>query len=122
MALLPEAPSLKLGDVTVYAKTVSLRVASTCLSVSCPVCGHETAGSRSRYRRALADQLRDDRSVRLLLQVRESRCSESRRPRRIFAERLASVVEPYARKTACLLEDLRLVGFALGGEGGTRLL
>jgi hypothetical protein len=40
----------------------------------------------------------------------------------LLAERLASVVEPYARKTTRLHEILRLVGFALGGEGGARLL
>lgn len=32
------------------------------------------------------------------------------------------MVEPYARKTTRLHEILRLVGFALGGEGGARLL
>jgi hypothetical protein len=32
------------------------------------------------------------------------------------------MVEPYARKTTRLHEILRLVGFALGGEPGTRLL
>jgi transposase len=60
--------------------------------------------------------------VRLSLLVRRFRCSAPECPRRIFAERLASVVEPYARKTTRLHEILRLVGFALGGEGGARLL
>ena len=32
------------------------------------------------------------------------------------------MVEPYARKTMRLQEILRVVGFALGGEGGARLL
>jgi hypothetical protein len=41
--LLPEAPGLKLEDVAIDAKTVSLSVASTRPS-SYPVCGHETAG------------------------------------------------------------------------------
>ena len=53
--------------------------------------------------------------------MRRFRCPEPSCPRRIFAERLPSVVEPYARKTVRLEEILLLVGFALGGEAGARL-
>ena len=120
--LLPKAPGLKLQDVAIDARTVSVSVASTCPSVACPVCGHESARLHSHYRRALADLPWGGRSVRLSLRVRRFRCACSGCPRRIFAERLPSVVEPYARKTTRLREVLRLVGFALGGEGGTRLL
>ncbi|HEV8044268.1 MAG TPA: ISL3 family transposase, partial [Rubrobacter sp.] len=56
------------------------------------------------------------------MRVRRFRCTDAGCPRRIFAERLPSVVEPYARKTTRLHEILRLVGFALGGQGGARLL
>ncbi len=59
--------------------------------------------------------------MRLSLKVRRLRCSERHCPRKIFAERLPSVVEPYARKTTRLREVLLLVGFALGGEAGARL-
>ena len=58
----------------------------------------------------------------LSLRVRHFRCSDPRCPRRVFAERLPSVVELYARKTARLREILLRVGFALGGEGGARLV
>ena len=122
MALLPKAPGLKLQDVAIDAKTVSLSVASTCPSVACPVCGRESARLHSHYRRTLADLPWGGRSVRLSVRVRRLRCSESGCPRRIFAERLASVVEPYARKTTRLRAVLRLVGFAMGGEAGARLL
>lgn len=70
----------------------------------------------------MADLAWAGRSVRLSLLVRRFRCFAPECPRRIFAERLASVVEPYARKTTRLQEILRLVGFAMGGEGGARLL
>jgi hypothetical protein len=42
--------------------------------------------------------------------------------RRAPGFRLASVAQPYARKTTRLHELLRLVGFVLGGEGGARPL
>lgn len=122
MTLLPEVPGLRLENLAIDAETVSLSVASTRPSASCPVCGQKTARLHSHYRRTVADLPWAGRSVRLSLLVRRFRCSAPECPRRIFAERLASVVEPYARKTTRLQEILRLVGFALGGEGGARLL
>ena len=122
MSLLPKATGLKLQDVAINAEMVSLSVESTCPSVCCPVCGQETARLHSRYLRTLTDLPWGGRSVRLSLRVRRFRCTDAGCPRRIFAERLPSVVEPYARKTTRLREILRLVGFALGGEGGARLL
>lgn len=62
------------------------------------------------------------RLVRLLLRTRRFRCSRPECPRRIFAERLPDLVDPYARKTVRLHEVLELVGFALGGEAGARLI
>src|SRR3954462_9361118 len=122
MSLLPEAQGLQLENVAIDTTTVSLSVASTRPSASCPVCGQKTARLHSHYRRTVADLPWGGRSVRLSLLVRRFRCSAPKCPRRIFTERLASVVEPYARKTTRLHEILRLVGFALGGEGGARLL
>ena len=122
MTLLPKAPGLRLQDVAINAEMVSLSVESTCPSAACPACGQKTARLHSHYLRTLADLPWGGRSVRLSLRVRRFRCSRSECPRKIFAERLPSVVEPYARKTRRLHEILELFGFALGGEGGTRLL
>ena len=69
-----------------------------------------------RLRSAVGRALRSS-----FLRVRRFRCANTSCPHRIFAERLPSVVEPYARKTARLSEILELVGFALGGEAGARL-
>src|SRR5215213_1164258 len=122
MTLLPKAPSLKLRDVSIDAEMVSFSVESTCPSAACPLCGRRTARLHSRYLRTLADLAWGGRSVRLSLRVRRFRCTDSGCPRKIFAERLPSFVEPYARKTRRLHEILELFGFALGGEGGARLL
>jgi transposase len=121
--LLPEVPGLRLEDTFIDADTVSLTLASTSLPVACPVCGHATARLHSHYRRAVADLPWSGRRVRLLLSVRKFRCSRLGCPRRIFTERLPSLAEPYARKTARLREEiLKLVGFALSGEAGARLI
>lgn len=122
MTLLPKAPGLKLADVAIDAEMVSLSVESTCPSATCSLCGRRTTSLHSHYRRTLTDLPWGARSVRLSLRVRRFRCSCSDCPRRIFAEHLPDLVEPYARKTTRLREVLQLVGFALGGEGGARLL
>lgn len=121
MTLLPKA-GLRLENIAVDAESVSLFVESACPSVACPVCGRETARLHSHYRRTLTDLPWSGRSVRLSLRVRRLRCPFPECPRRIFAERLPDLAEPYARKTPRLREILRLVGFALGGEAGTRLI
>ena len=66
----------------------------------------------------MADLPWSGRRVRMLLSVRKFRCPRIECPRRIFTERLPSLVEPYARKTARLHEVLKLVGIALSGEAG----
>ena len=42
--------------------------------------------------------------------------------RQIFTERLPTVVAPYVRRTARLTDVFTLIGFALGGEAGKRLV
>src|SRR5829696_4006983 len=54
MSLLPKVSGLQLKNVAIDAKTVSLSVASTRLSASCPLCGHKTARLHSHYRRTVA--------------------------------------------------------------------
>jgi len=122
LTLLPKIPGLRLEDTFIDADTVLLTLASTSLPVACPLCGHTTARLHSHYRRSVADLPWSGRRVRLLLSVRKFRCPRIGCPRRIFTERLPSLVEPYARKTARLHEILKLVGFALSCEAGARLI
>jgi transposase len=122
MSLLPKTPGLRLENTAIDTHTLSLTIASTCPSGTCPVCKHQTSRLHSHYQRTLADLPWGGRSVCLALRLRRFRCPEPSCPRRIFTERLPSLVEPYARKTTRLYEILRLVGFALGGEAGARLV
>jgi transposase len=122
MSLLPKVPGLKLEDVVIDAGSVSLVLVSTSLPVACPVCAQKTVSLHSHYWRTVADLPWSGRRVRLVLEVRKFRCPHRECPRRIFTERLPDLVEPYARKTVRLHEVLELVGFALGGEAGARLL
>jgi len=122
MTLLPRSPGLRIENIAVEAETVLLSVASTCPSASCPVCENSSDRLHSHYLRTVTDLPWGGRCVRLSLRARRFRCSDPRCSRKIFAERLPSVVEPYARKTVRLREILLLVGLALGGEAGARLV
>lgn len=119
--LLPKFSGLKLEDIAIDAETVSLRVGSTQPTATCPACGRESGKLHSHYERTVSDVPWAGRVVRMYLRVRRFRCANRECPRRIFAERLPSVVEPYARRTVRLREILLLVGFVLGREAGARL-
>ncbi len=70
----------------------------------------------------MADLPWGGRRVRLLLGVRKFRCPHPGCSYQVFTERVPDLVVPYARKTVRLHEVLELVGFALGGEAGARLI
>ena len=61
-------------------------------------------------------------AVRLELHVRRFFCANPECERQIFTERLPTVVAPYARRTTRLTDVFILIGFALGGEAGKRLV
>jgi hypothetical protein len=61
-------------------------------------------------------------AVRLELHVRRFFCSNKECTQQIFTERLPTVVAPYARRTTRLTDVFTLIGFALGGEAGARLV
>ncbi len=122
MTLLPKSSGVRLEDTFIEADSVSLTLVSTLLPVACPVCDQKTTRLHSHYGRTVTDLPWSARRVRLFLRVRKFRCPQKECPRRIFTERLPDLVESYARKTVRLHEVLELVGFALGGEAGARLI
>jgi transposase len=76
----------------------------------------------SRYGRTLADLPWLGVAVSVQLTVRRFVCGNADCIRRVFGERLPGIVAPYARRTARLSEAFELIGFALGGEAGARVL
>jgi transposase len=61
-------------------------------------------------------------AVRLVLHTRRFFCLNPECGRKIFTERLPNVVAPYAHRTLRLTEVFTLIGFALGGQAGKRLM
>ena len=86
------------------------------------MCQGRSEKVHSHYVRLLADLPWMGCAVRLELHVRRFFCSSKECTRRIFTERLPSVMAPYARRTLRLTDVFTLIGFALGGEAGKRLV
>jgi transposase len=120
--LLPQAPGLQVVNVALTAHDLALDLAMTCATMPCPDCNQPSTRIHSHYHRSLTDLPWAGRTVRIALAVRTFFCTTRSCPRRIFVERLPTLVAPYARKTVRLTDVLRLVGFALGGEAGARLV
>lgn len=87
----------------------------------CPCCGHRTRRVHSHYMRRLTDLPWQGRVVEIRLHARRFRCADPQCPRRIFTERLPETVQPKARRTVRLGENQMAIGFAVGGEPGSRL-
>ena len=91
-------------------------------TANCPCCGVAASRRQSAYSRTLADLPWQGVPAFVRLVVRRFWCDNPACPRAIFAERVPTLARPYARKTQRLLAVLTQFGFALGGEGGRRLL
>ena len=87
----------------------------------CPLCGSAATRIHSRYQRRLADLPSAGQPVRFLLSVRKFFCDMPTCPRKIFAERLASFIAPWARVTTRLFQMVQIIGLATGGRLGVRV-
>ena len=119
-ALLPDSSNLQLEHASIEPDQLVLAVAATQAEAVCPLCSLPATRIQSRYTRTLADLPWASQSVSLQLLVRRFFCLNPSCARKIFTERLPTVVRPYARRTIRLHEHLVETAFALGGEAGAR--
>ncbi|HSH79847.1 MAG TPA: ISL3 family transposase [Herpetosiphonaceae bacterium] len=121
--LLPTSAHLHVDalEFDATAPTLNLTVTSIQSALRCPHCHQAATRVHSRYVRTLADLPWAHLPVRLQLQVRTLFCGTPTCPRRIFTERLPSLVAPWARRTTRLADRQRHTGLAVGGAAGARL-
>jgi len=119
--LLADPAAIRLTHIVSADKSLTLVVSAGRRSAACPQCGCASVRVHSCYLRRVADLPWHGIAIRLELHTRRFFCVNEVCQRRIFCERLPSVVAAYARKTARLISALELIGFALGGEAGARL-
>jgi transposase len=118
--LLPDRSKLRLEQASIEPNQLVLTVATTQTQALCPLCSQAATRIQSRYTRTLADLPWASQSVSLRLLIRRFFCFNHSCARKVFTERLPSVVLPYARRTNRLREHLLETAFALGGEAGAR--
>lgn len=120
--LLPDPTCLHLKLLDASSTTITAVVITTSEEAECPLCHRYSTRIHSRYERAVADLPWMGCAVRMALHVRRFFCCNPECARQIFTERLPTVVAPYARRTTRLTDVFTLIGFALGGEAGKRLV
>jgi transposase len=120
-ALLPPTCPVHLDAVTVESATLDLQITTTAPSACCPLWAAPSATVHSRYHRHLTDLPWGSLSVRIRLTVRKFVCRHATCIRRIFTERLPTLVAVSARRTCRLVAALQAIGIALGGHAGARL-
>jgi transposase len=121
-ALLPDPTCLHLLQLEAEGRMITATVTTTAPQARCPLCACSSEKVHSRYIRVLADLPWMSCAVRLELHARRFFCLNPDCQRKIFVERLPHVVAPYAHQTLRLAEVFTLIGFALGGEAGKRLV
>jgi transposase len=118
--LLADPTSIRLQKIIQHASSLTLVVRAKRSQAECPRCHRLSSRIHSYYTRSAADLPWHGVAVRLELRARRFRCRNSLCTKRIFCERLPRVVAHYGRKTARLDDALRLIGYLLGGEAGSR--
>lgn len=87
----------------------------------CPECCEKSYSRHSNYMRKLLDLPWAGIPVRIDLIVNKYYCKNADCSRKIFTERFGEKLKPYARRTLRLTNHLSQIGYALGGNGGSRL-
>jgi len=100
---------------------ITLTGRTTSPTASCPCCGTASSHVQSRYMRTLRDLPSHGYPVRLILQVRRFFCRKSTCARKMFAERLPELCQPYAQRSKRLQEALCRLGLAAGGQAGAEI-
>ena len=109
---LPLPEGLVIGQVEISEAQLTVEVISTQPFACCPGCGNPSEHIHCQYQRTVHDVPCGGRKVVLRLRVRKFVCRSSTCPRKVFAERLAEMVQPWARVSNRLLEELQAVGLA----------
>jgi hypothetical protein len=119
--VLPTGAALTLRNVVTTADEVVVEAEGQG-SACCPGCGQRSQARHSRYWRTLKDVAAHGRSVQLRVRVSRWRCHNPQCDTAIFAERLPGVAALHARHTDRFGHVVHLIGHALGGRAGERLL
>jgi len=117
----PQLKHFHLDDIDITDGTMSISATAQTASARCPLCGRRSRSVHSWYARTVSDLPVSRTVVVLHLRVRRFFCRVLSCPRRIFTERLPTLVAPHGRWSQGLRAAVQQIGFSLGGEAGARL-
>lgn len=121
LALIPISNSVDLLSLKEEADHFLLKLTTRSSSAGCPECGKESHSRHSSYTRTLLDLPWAGIAVNVNLTVGKYYCKNEDCDRKIFTERFGDQLPPYARRTDRLNKHLNKIGYALGGNGGSKL-
>src|SRR5438045_9722597 len=114
---LPLPEGLVIGQVEISEAQLTVEVISTQPFACCPGCGNPSEAVHCQYQRTVHDVPCGGRRVVLRLSVRKFFCRTATCQRKVFAERLPDLVQPWARISHRLLERLKAIGRAASADG-----
>ncbi len=118
---LPLPEGMVIDQVQIAETQLTVIAISTQPQAACPGCGRPSEHVHSHYQRTVNDVPCGGRSIVLRLCVRKFFCRTATCPRKVFAERLPDLVQPWARVSNRLLEELKAIGLAASAEVSERL-
>lgn len=118
---LPLPEGMIIGQVEITEAQLKVEVISTQPFARCPECGSPSDHVHCQYQRTVHDVPCGGRRIVLQLSVRKFFCRVPTCPRKVFAERLPDLVQPWARVSNRLLEELKALGLAASAEVNERL-
>ena len=116
-----DLPGLHVVAVEMTPAHLTITVAAEASMAVCPQCHARCQRVHSGYTRTVLDLRWGPRTVTLILHVRRFFCDIKACLRKIFTERLPTIVAPYARRTIRMRQELEALAFELGGEAGARV-
>ncbi len=120
--VVPDPAVVTLEEIVADDSRITLVVRTRRERACCPLCGAPASRVHSQYTRQLQDLPCQGLAVNLRLQTRRWFCDNPRCERRVFTERLPTVVRPHGRRTARLATIVLVFGVAVGGAPAARLL
>lgn len=120
--LWPDELQFSIDKVEMENETMVISVTATNEKGICPHCQAVSENIHSYYQRHPADIPLAGYTVCLDITVPRFFCDNENCEATTFAERMPSLIEPYAHRTKRLAGQQQQVAFVLGGEAGARLL
>ena len=118
---IPVGACLQMTTADFAPEGVVVELRTTAEGADCPSCSIRAQRVHSHYQRRLADLPLAHSPVRVQLHLRRFRCDTFDCSRTTFTEPVAALAKPYARRTARLQAEQRLIALDVGAEPGARL-